>query len=66
MVNPIISDTATCAAVEKGMKPASPEKGKNKRITHVGKDLEDHLIQLPSFLQYFPIKPCQHYTMYNI
>lgn len=28
MVNPIISDTATCAAVEKGRKPASPEKGK--------------------------------------
>ena len=31
---------------------------KNHRITEVGKDLQDHLVQPSTYHQYFPTKPC--------
>jgi len=52
--------------IEKDMERAQEhlEKGlsiiesQNHRITKVEKDLEDHLVQLSTYHQYFPTKPC--------
>jgi len=30
----------------------------NHRITNIGKDLQDHPVQLSIYCQYFPTKPC--------